>query len=317
MKLLNPVVPFEPIVAQDKPKGEDWIAQIKWDGVRMLCYFDGTQVSLINRKLNNRTLQYPEFLNPARYSNASSFILDGEIIALSDGRPSFHEVMKRDNLRSAKSIERGVKQTKVTYMIFDVLFCKGSWVVDQTLKERQKLLESIIIPQNDVQIVQNFTDAEALYTLMEQYQMEGIVYKHINSSYLIDGKDKRWQKRKVMHDLFAVVGGVTFRGKIVNALLLGLYDEKGLFVYIGHAGTGKLSNQEWRELTERIQPLIRSSRPFVNEPERSKDAFWLEASLVVKVQFLEWTGGGTMRQPSIQAIVKLPTNQCTFQQAHR
>ncbi|NEW07042.1 DNA ligase [Paenibacillus sp. SYP-B3998] len=312
---INPIIPFEPVVAKEFPHGEKWIAQIKWDGVRMLSYFDGTQIKLVNRRLNNRTLQYPELLNPARYCKASSFILDGEIIAIGDGKPSFHEVMKRDSLRSAMSIERGVKQTQVSYMIFDVLFCNGSWVLDRPLEERQQILEQMIIPQNDVQLVPNFTDAEALYSLMKSHQMEGIVYKDLKSTYLIDGKDKRWQKRKILHDLFAVVGGVTHRGKIVNSLLLGLYDEKGRFVYIGHAGTGKMSNQAWRSLTAQIQPLITSTKPFINEPERSKDAVWLEAQIVVKVQFLEWTAGGTMRQPSIQAIMEFPVNQCTFSQA--
>ncbi|MBD0379654.1 ATP-dependent DNA ligase [Paenibacillus sedimenti] len=314
--MLGPIKPFEPVIAEEKPKGGDWIAQIKWDGVRMLSYFDGRQVSLVNRKLNNRTLQYPEFLSPARYCNASSFILDGEMIALSNGKPSFHEIMKRDSLRSALSIGRGVKQTQVTYMIFDVLFCNGAWVVDQSLQERQHLLESIIIPQNDVQIVRNFMDAEALYALMEQHHMEGIIYKNVKSTYLIDGKDRRWQKRKVMRDLYAVIGGVTFRGKVVNSLLLGLYDESGRLVYIGHAGTGKLSNQEWRDLTQRIEPDVRVSRPFINEPERNKDAVWLEPKLTVKVQFLEWTPGLTMRQPSIQAINPVPIKQCTVTQMH-
>ncbi|MEW9702104.1 RNA ligase family protein [Paenibacillus sp. SI8] len=314
---LKPVVPFEPTVVEETPKGDEWIAQMKWDGVRMLSYFEEGQVRLINRKGNHRTQQYPEFHDPTRYCKASSFILDGEIIALEGGKPSFHEVMKRDSLRSAMSIERGIKLTQVTYMIFDVLFCNGAWVVNQTLRERQRLLETIVIPQHDVQIVQNFPDGEALYAMMEQYQMEGIVYKNVNSAYLIDGKDKRWQKRKVLHDLFAVIGGVTFRGKVVNSLLLGLYTEQAQFVYIGHAGTGKLSDEEWRQLTVQIQPLVRSSRPFINEPERSKDTVWLEPGMAVKVQFLEWTAGGTMRQPSIQAIVEKTASECTFQQARR
>ncbi|MFC5446884.1 ATP-dependent DNA ligase [Paenibacillus aestuarii] len=315
--MLQPIEPFEPVVVSGTfPQGEQWVAQIKWDGVRMLSYYDGAQVNLVNRKLNPRTLQYPEFLQASRYCRASSFILDGEIIAMSGGRPSFHEVMKRDSLRSAMSIERGVKQTPVSFMIFDVLFCNGSWVVDQSLQARQQLLEQIIIPQQDVQLVQNYPDAPALYSLMEQYQMEGIIYKDLQSSYVVGGKDKRWQKRKIVHDLYAAVGGVTYRGKRVNALLLGLYDEAARFIYIGHAGGGKLSNQDWMDLTERIQPDITGVRPFVNEPERSKEAVWLHPRLVVKVQFLEWTPGGTMRQPIIQAVVELPAAGCTISQAN-
>ncbi|SDN36321.1 bifunctional non-homologous end joining protein LigD [Paenibacillus sp. yr247] len=312
--ILKPIIPFEPVVAEELPKDENWIAQIKWDGVRILSYFDGAQINLVNRKLNNRTLQYPEFHVHDRFCKASSFILDGEIIAFNDKTPSFHEVMKRDSLRSKKTIEIGMNQTKVTYMIFDILFCNGEWVVDKMLHERQKILESIIIPQDDVQIVQNFADPEALYKLMDQYQMEGIIYKNLMSTYLINGKDRRWQKRKVYHDLFAAVGGFTLRGNIVNSLLLGLLDERNNFFYIGHAGTGKLTNQDWREITQRLESLITNTKLFINTPERSKDVVWVIPQMAVKVQFLEWTAGGTMRQPSIQAIVDVPLSQCSSHQ---
>ncbi|MNB99409.1 ATP-dependent DNA ligase [compost metagenome] len=66
---LQPIVPFEPVLSDQLPEGEQWIAQIKWDGVRMLSYFDGTTTELINRKGNYRTAQYPELADAAAYWN--------------------------------------------------------------------------------------------------------------------------------------------------------------------------------------------------------------------------------------------------------
>src|SRR5262245_27203730 len=94
---LRPVVPFEPVSTDAMPFGNQWVAQIKRDGVRVLTYFDGKEVRLINRKLNDRTLQYPEISNIRSYSSANSVILDGEVISLKDGKPSFHEIMRRDS----------------------------------------------------------------------------------------------------------------------------------------------------------------------------------------------------------------------------
>ncbi|PUA37790.1 DNA ligase [Paenibacillus elgii] len=310
--MLNPVVPFEPISTDSFPKGGEWIAQIKWDGVRMLSYCDGSKVQLVNRRLNNRSLQYPEFLSPSRYCSASSFILDGEFIAFDHHKPSFHEIMKRDSLRKQQNIELGVTQTPVTYMIFDVLFCSGQWVTDKPLAERQRILQEIVIPQPDVQTVQNFTDPDELLQVMIKHQMEGVVCKDLNSTYMIGGKDKRWQKRKIFYDLLAVVGGVTYRDNIVNSLLLGLYDGQGNLYYIGHAGTGKVTQQEWRDLTARVASMRTKAKPFVNEPERSKDAVWIDPQIVVKVQFMEWTPGHTMRHPSIQAFVETNPSECKF-----
>ncbi|MDR7315880.1 ATP-dependent DNA ligase [Brevibacillus nitrificans] len=73
---LEPILPFEPISTDTIPSGDNWVAQIKWDGVRMLTYFDGNEVRLVNRKLNDRTVQYPEFLDLSRYCHATSVILD-------------------------------------------------------------------------------------------------------------------------------------------------------------------------------------------------------------------------------------------------
>lgn len=288
--------------------------QIKWDGVRILLYNDGSQIRLFNRKMNERTNQYPEFHDIKSFCHADSVILDGEIIAFDQSKPSFHEVMRRDSLKQPLRIKQAISQVPVTYMIFDILFYNGQWVTDQPLNNRQKLLESIITPRSNVQIVQNFDDGAALFNLMKQHQMEGVVYKDLTSTYSINGKDGRWKKHKVMNDLFAVVGGVTFRGKIVNSLLLGVYTKEQDLVYIGHAGTGRLTQKDWASITEEVMKMQIAQRPFINEPERSKDAFWVKPELTVKVEYLEFTPGGTMRHPSIQAVVYAGKNECTVDQ---
>lgn len=312
---LKPLIPFEPINAERAPDDPQWIAQIKWDGVRMLTYYDGREARLFNRKRNERTLQYPELLDVPAYCSASSVILDGEIVAFDQSRPSFHEVMRRDSLRKSASVEQVRKRVPVSYMVFDILYCNGRWTLDDPLAERQRLLQQVLLPSELVQPVANYADGDALLQVMEQHGMEGIVCKDLQGRYALDGKDGRWRKIKLMRDLNAVVGGVTFRDRIVNALLLGLYDEQGRLFYIGHAGTGKLTVQDWRELTARVSGLARSERPFANVPERHKEAVWLEPELKVKVRFLEWTPGGTMRHPSIQARVDVPAAACTFSQS--
>ncbi|TFE27258.1 ATP-dependent DNA ligase [Cohnella luojiensis] len=311
---LTPVVPFEPIRTERMPKVGNWVAQVKWDGVRMLSYFNGTKVQLINRRLNNRSLQYPEFLSAQEYCSAKSFILDGEFIAFDEKKPSFHEIMRRDSLRKKQSVEASVSSIPVTYMIFDVLFFNGNWVVSKSLSERQKVLNDIIKPSNKAQLVENFEDADRLFQLMKSHSMEGIVIKNLESSYLINGKDARWQKRKLFYDLFAVIGGITYRDGIINSLLLGIYSNHSL-IYIGHSGTGKLTHADWIKLTRDMEPLIISSCPFENKPSRFKDTVWVKPRVVVKVQFMEWTASKTMRHSSIQSINEnLPVSECNFEQ---
>lgn len=307
---LTPVKPFEPIMTDHLPAGDKWIAQIKWDGVRMLVYNDGSDTELINRKGNNRTRQYPELWDTSAYCRADSVILDGEIIALVGGVPSFHQVMRRDSLRQEQQIRARVQQVPIVYMVFDILYCNGEWVTGRTLKERQALLEEMLIPNQHVQPVPSYTDIPLLYEVSQQHQLEGIVLKDLGSVYAIGGKDKRWQKRKNIQDVNAVVTGVTYRDGIVNALLLGLYDEDGRLIYIGHAGTGKLSVADWRRITKEASGMVVKDRPFANQTERQKGAVWIRPEWVVKVNFLEWTPGGTLRQPSIQAFVEMDPREC-------
>ncbi|TVY01108.1 RNA ligase family protein [Cohnella terricola] len=312
---LSPVIPFEPISVPSFPQGDNWIAQIKWDGVRMLIYFDGRETRLINRRLNDRTAQYPEFGDPSTYCASSSFILDGEMIAFDENKPSFHEVMRRDGVRKETNIRIAISQVPVTYMIFDVLYADGIWLTNEPLGERQKRLSDMIVPCERVQVCQNFADAPKLFELMKAHRMEGIVCKSLDSAYSIGKKDNRWQKIKITRDLIAAVGGVTYNGKLVNSLLLGLYDEEGKWHYIGNAGTGKMSQEEWRRLTDRIPSIASVDMPFSHKPDKHKDAVWVIPTIVAKVSFLEWTPGGTMRQPSIQALLP-PTSlsECSLKQ---
>ncbi|WP_018750999.1 RNA ligase family protein [Paenibacillus sanguinis] len=312
---LEPIVPFEPIRSRAIPWGKAWIAQVKWDGVRMLVYYTDGEARLFNRQGRDRTLQYPEFTEVPAYCKASSVILDGEMIALADGKPSFHEIMRRDSLRQEREIRFAVGRIAAIYMVFDVLYYNGKWMNDKTLAERQHLLQQIIIPSDRVQGVPSLTEGERLFAVMKERGWEGIVCKRLDSTYAIGGKDARWQKIKLTHDLYAAVGGVTYRDGMVNAVMLGLYDQEGKFLYIGHAGSGKWKVQDWRDLTEHIQPLIIPARPFHNVPERVKGAVWIQPALTLKVQFLEWTPGGTMRQPIIQGWVNVPLEACRVGQS--
>lgn len=312
---MNPIVPFEPVSSAQLTARSGWTAQIKWDGVRMLTYWDGAATRLVNRRLNDKTLQYPEFARASDYIAARSAILDGELIAMNRERPSFHEIMRRDRARKSDTISRGVAGVPVTYMVFDVLYCEGEWLTDKPLRERQAVLRSLLKAHPQVQLVADHDDPAALLAVMKSHRMEGIVTKDLDSRYLIGGKDGRWMKHKIARDLAAGVGGVTLQGGIVNALLLGLYDEAGRFCYIGHAGAGKLTHEDYRSLTERLPELRIACKPFVNKTEREREAVWIAPDRVaVKVNYLEWTTGGTLRHPVLQGFLDAGAADCSFAQ---
>lgn len=310
---MEPIIPMEPQSSENIPAKDEWIAQTKWDGVRVLTYYDGQAVRLYNRKLNERTFHYPEITDIKAYCDAKSVILDGEIIALGpDGKPSFHEVMRRDGVRRTEKLAQIKNVVPIAYMIFDVIFYNGKWINAYSLRQRNQILSDIILPDNQIQLVSSHEDGAALFKVMKQYGMEGIIMKRLDSQYMIGEKKDIWLKIKNYRDLIAVIGGYTLRGEIINAVLLGLYDDQGRFLYIGHSGTGKLSQQEWKTLTEILRPLTRKERPFANKPERQTNVYWVQPMITVKLQFAEWTEGLSLRQPSLQAFVDVPPAECKF-----
>ncbi|WP_379132395.1 RNA ligase family protein [Paenibacillus sp. sgz500958] len=309
----SPVVPFEPVISQDLPDGDAWIAQIKWDGVRMLAYYDGTSTELINRRGNRRTLQYPELNDVTAYCKADSVILDGEIIALKQGKPSFHEIMQRDSLRKEQAIQAALSRIPVIYMVFDILYCNGHWTVDQPLSQRQLLLSEMVIPHPHVQVVPSYNHPAELLNAARTNGLEGIICKNPNSMYAPGGKDKRWLKYKIISDLNAVAGGFTIRDGRINAVVLGLYDDDNKLQYIGHAGPGRLNSADWRKVIERGAALSTKICPFATAPARGSGVIWIEPMLVFKVNYLEWNASGTLRHPVIQAEVQIPPGECRLE----
>lgn len=300
---MKPIVPFEPVVAEHIPEGGEWVHQIKWDGVRMLTYYDGNEVRLINRNLLERTARYPELWDIRQYCTAESVILDGEMIAFDDHKPSFREIMRRDGTRTPDGVRKAAQEIPATYVVFDLVYLNGGWMVDKPLEERQSLIAKYVIPTATVRIAENYSDGGQLFAAMQSGGMEGIVSKRLSSAYAVNGKDARWMKRKIVRDVIAVVGGVTYRGNTVNSLLLGLRDGRGGLRYIGRAGAGRLTDEDWRTVTKWAESVKTGRNPFGGIPERSADAVWVAPELQVKVTYSEWTPGDRLRHPAIQSFV--------------
>ncbi|WP_325050035.1 ATP dependent DNA ligase [Cohnella faecalis] len=101
---------------------------------------------------------------------------------------------------------------------------------------------------------------------------------------------------------------------VVGSVLAGLYQE-GRLLFIGKVGTGKLTSSDWRELTAMLTAIEIPECPFANRSEEFKGARWVKPLITVKIQYSEWrrSEGRTMRQPSIQAFVDKPPEECVFE----
>jgi bifunctional non-homologous end joining protein LigD len=72
------------------PAGSGWIYEIKWDGVRAICFVENRSLRICSRAGNPYDRQFPELAVLPHHVNADNAILDGEIVVLNEeGRSDF------------------------------------------------------------------------------------------------------------------------------------------------------------------------------------------------------------------------------------
>lgn len=299
--------PMQPVLHKEIFDSPDYFYQIKWDGVRMVSYINSSQVTLINRRLNKRTEQYPELQKLAKLIDGYNVILDGEIIALKSGKPSFPSVIRRDRCQTNKTIFYLQNKIPVSYMVFDILRHNDRDLCNIPLEDRKHLLKKILTPVPDIHLVEDFDKGSTLFTAVKVQNMEGVVAKKRQSRYIEGKKHREWLKIKYRREIFCVIGGYTMHNQKVNSLLLGIYQDNRL-LYAGKAGSG-LKTSELEILTVQLPELHREQSPFINL-KNSAHTYFIEPLLTVKVEFAEWTENMHLRSPVIKHFVNVNPEQC-------
>ena len=145
--------------------------QIKWDGVRGMALVGSNGVRVFGKSGRESTAQYPELAALARQADAVQAVFDGEIVAFVDGKPSFYHVLKRSRSYGGPNAFRW----PVRYIAFDLLELNGRNLRTVPLTERQQLLRAHFTPSPTAALADDFSDGEALFALMKQENMEGVV----------------------------------------------------------------------------------------------------------------------------------------------
>ena len=294
---------MEPVSRKEPPGSAAYIYQIKWDGVRILALVEQHRVFLKNRKGNPRTEQYPELQELAGLVRARSAILDGEVVALAEGKPSFARVIQRDFCRREQAIRALRRRIPCTYCLFDLLYLDGEDLTGKPLEERQRLLAEVVAAAPPVYLNENFPDGEILYREIVKAELEGMVAKKKGSPYRCGQKSPDWLKIKPRRRQLCVVGGLTISGGAVGALLLGAYRD-GELLYIGRAGSG-LKREELLLLRDYARQA-EAAQPYFSNPPRGRDLLWLEPRLTVQVEFAEWTADLRLRAPVVIGFTGRP-----------
>ena len=131
---------YTPMLAQSAPapfNSDDWFFEIKWDGVRAIAYVSDT-LSLKSRNDWELGGQFPEL--GELVTLAPGTVLDGEIVAMSSGRPDMQALLSRLQKGSGRVPARNVS-VPVTYIVFDILEKDKKSLINLPFLERREILK--------------------------------------------------------------------------------------------------------------------------------------------------------------------------------
>jgi bifunctional non-homologous end joining protein LigD len=302
---------FTPMLATpgELPPAEqdgEWGYEFKWDGVRAIAFVEGGRLQLRSRKGTDISVRYPEVAALPDVLAGHDVVIDGEVVALdARGRPDFGALQNRMH-RTGPEVPRLAAESPVTFLVFDLLAEDGEDLLDRPYAERRERLDRLAPSGHRWATTPWFPGGGAqVQDASRQNGLEGVVAKRLDSAYRPGVRGPEWVKVKNFRTQSVVVGGWRpgqgRRAGGVGSLLFGVHDDEGRLVYAGHVGTG-FTDRALRELEALFTPC--ETPPFDGRLPRevSRDARWVEPTLVGEVAYAVWTADGRLRHPSWRGL---------------
>jgi DNA ligase-1 len=315
---LKPGKPVKPMLAQLSPgiktsvEEMGWaICETKYDGIRVQIHRHGEKIDVFTRRLENVSDALPEI---ADYIGKSlpheDFIVEGEIIATRDGKPISYQYMLQ-RVRRKYDVEKMISKVPLTLYLFDVLYYHGP-VLDEPLKKRRKILESIVKPYPGKLELSNsrlkllldeIERATDLFEASIKGGHEGIMIKDPHAPYMPGIRGKKMLKLKAEPETLdlVVLGGTYGKGKrahLIGSYLMALQDENGQLLTLAYAATG-LDDQTLLELSKMVEPLIISKK---GREVKIEPSIVLEIAFSEIVESPESETGYSLRFPVVKRI---------------
>ena len=277
----------------------------KIHGIRAQAHVTPDRVSLFSRTLNDVAASYPEVVEALR-ARPGSFALDGEIVAVRDGRVlPFRYLQAR--LQRKEVAPELLREVPVRYVAFDALARDDEFLLDRPLAERRELLAELLAGATDGlvaapwSVLEEGAAPEVVHERFEASRLrgnEGLVFKRSDSPYTPGRRGKSWLKlKRELATLDCVVVAVERgHGRRVNVLsdytfavrraLRQAQDDSALAV-IGKAYSG-LTDVEIAEMTEwfeahRLPPD--AARAAYARLDLKRHEIPVEPSVVVEIAF--------------------------------
>lgn len=279
-------------------ESKDHLFEWKWDGFRALIFRDREGIRVRSRRDNDLGPRFPELETIQALPPGTA--IDGEIVILENGKPSFERVLQRERSRGGASTS-WPDVSPAFFVVFDLLYENYQSRMDQPLVKRRAALEALVQRFPEAKIVFSEGVVGAGLALFEQAvarDFEGVVAKRLNSLYLPGQRTDAWIKfKKSTTVLCVILGYLTDELGSLRSIIVGT-DIDGKLTCVGRVGSG--FNEQTRRILERMLPQRRRATCFV---ETDLDGIWVEPGIFCKVSYVERTGAGMLRAAVFKELV--------------
>jgi ATP-dependent DNA ligase len=271
----------------EKPfNSPDYIWEPKLDGERLTVLVKAPNIvqGMWARSGREKAYMYPDL----KFEVKADILLDGEVKSITN---RFNDIQHRANRQNG--IAQAAREYPVEYSVFDTVQLNELSLKTIPLMHRKNVLKTVVVETDTVKLTPWTEDGVALFDLMKQNELEGVVGKSKTGFYRENKRE--WFKVKCWQEgVFHAVGytaGTGWRASTFGALVLA--DMKGN--YVGSVGTG-FTEEDIRNLMKQFLP---GHCPFAREPE---PATWF-LPFQVKIRYLEITNDGMLRFPAFKGVV--------------
>jgi DNA ligase-1 len=186
--LIKPMLLNSQDEVESKP---DWLYEPKHDGFRLLVE---------NKRSYTRHGTITTSRLPELYFGGEDMLLDGELIAPGEHSP--------DDFAGAMARFSGNNEQPIQFRAFDLISYQGKRITSLPIQKRKEMLSEVIAQIGSPHIVNVpfvVGEGEALFHIIKQNNMEGIVAKRLDSLYVPDKRSDDWRKiiNWTFHDAIA------------------------------------------------------------------------------------------------------------------
>ena len=280
---------------QEPFDSQDYIYELKLDGMRCIAYLDDNEVELRNMRNMSLNYKFPELMDINKQVK-NRCILDGELIVMKNGVPDFTEVQRRSTLTKKFKIQTSADKYPATLVVYDILYYIDKDIKDRPLIIRKGILESCLEENSRISIsrfIQNY--GIELFKVTVEKELEGVVAKKKESLYWEEKRTKDWVKFKRLVDDDYIICGIVQK-KPMSVLLLGQYKGDQL-IYRASVSLGVrqdiLRDNDLKEIPY---------SPFGFSMKKVKSGItWFEPTTVCTVKYMP-TLKGSLRQAVFKGV---------------